>query len=108
MKGCAIFRYKRYTDVPRFSLINETTCFDENGHPTISKKTNVFQTVTIYDNNANLISKANYGMSGEPVIDKSGIFKIVSHYDKYGDETSAEFYAISLKKIKYFSWDFSL
>jgi hypothetical protein len=80
--GVAIVRYKRYNDKTRFAEIKETSYFDSQGVPVISKATDCHTIVNQYDDNDNKISVSYLDIYDKPIpIWKSNQAEIRYFYD---------------------------
>jgi len=91
-EGVAIYKFKRYEDPKRFSLIREVTYFDTKEHAVFSRGSGCSKTVNDYDEKGNLVSSSNFGLAGEPVENGLGCFMIKRRYDKEDNTTEESYY----------------
>ena len=70
--GYAIVRYQRYDDKVRFAEIKETSWFDAQNHPVISKTADYHTLVNEYDEHDNKLSESYLGIDNEPVATHAG------------------------------------
>jgi len=110
--GVAIIRYKRYTDKNRYSLVNETSYYNESGKPVISQSADYHKIIYEYDERCNLLSSAYYGIDQEPITNRFGRFKAKNEYDNYdrltrnitlgiNDEPAANSYGVAGSASEY-------
>jgi hypothetical protein len=91
-EGVAIYKFKKYEDPKRFSLIREVTYFDTKEHAVFSRGSGCSKTVNDYDEKGNLVSSSNFGLAGEPVENGLGCFMIKRRYDKEDNTTEESYY----------------
>ncbi|MBS1935664.1 MAG: hypothetical protein JST96_16810, partial [Bacteroidetes bacterium] len=89
--GLAVYHYQFYSDPGRYGLLHEVRSYDQYGNPVTSAGTDSHQLVYEYSEDALLQSVSNYGVNGQPVHDRTGIFRAVSKYDHDGNEILQEF-----------------
>ena len=70
--GCAIVRYQRYDDKIRFAEIKETSWFDAQNHPVISKTAECHTLVNEYDDHDNKLSESYRDINNQPVAIHTG------------------------------------
>lgn len=80
--GVAIIRYKRYDDKARFSMLQELKYLDASGMPVVSRGSDCHEIKYEYDEHCNKTVESYYGIDGEAITDRYGIFKIYSSYNE--------------------------
>ncbi|RTL57594.1 MAG: hypothetical protein EKK37_16305 [Sphingobacteriales bacterium] len=80
--GVSVIKYKRYDDKNRFSLLKEMSFFDENNQPVISQSYDCHKMLYEYSERGNNLSSSCYGIAGEPVKNRYGVFMYRYQYDE--------------------------
>ena len=93
-EGVSIYRFERYDDPQRFSLIKSESYFGDIDNPVISRKSDCHKMVNEYDKEGNLISKSCYGLNDEPITDRTGTSTTKYLYDHSGNQTEADYYDV--------------
>ena len=80
--GVAILKYKRYTDSIRFSERQETSFFDAQRQPVLSKSVSYHKLLFAYDEHDNKITESCAGIHDEPMMFKqNGVGRVQYAYD---------------------------
>ncbi len=79
--------------------VNEATCFDEAGKPSVFSETGVHKIVTRHDERDNIVEGTAFDAQGQPAIIKGGHHKWVSRFDKQNHEIERMFFGTDGQKI---------
>jgi hypothetical protein len=96
--GVAIIQYKRYNDSIRFAERIETSYFDAQRRPVISKSATYHTLKCQFDEHDNKTSESYLGINGEPItIVKSNISSVRFSYDSNNNLIKYECYGLDDK-----------
>jgi antitoxin component YwqK of YwqJK toxin-antitoxin module len=91
-EGVAHYSFDRYDDPKRFALIKSESYFGDIDNPVISRKSDCHKIINEFDENANLVSNALFGVNDEPVTDRNGNSRRKINYDKNDNQTEIEYF----------------
>lgn len=90
--GVAIIRYKRYDDSIRFAEMSETSFFDAQGRPVISRSAGYYKMLTQYDAHDNEVSSSDLGINDETVTNLYNISGSRASYDEDNNRITIQSY----------------
>jgi hypothetical protein len=99
-EGVAIYKYKRYQDEKRFSLVHEITYYNAQEKPVYSKSSGCAKLINEFDENGNQVSAALYGFNDEPVENRLGVFMLKAQFDNNGNLNEEDCFNASGKLVK--------
>jgi hypothetical protein len=90
--GVAIIQYKRYDDTIRFAEKIETSFFDAQRRPVMSKSAGYHKMITQYDEHDNEVSSSDLGINDEPITNPYNISGSRASYDEDNNRITIESY----------------